>query len=228
MQQVRQEKMETTCFLSCEMDEPELLPQFLYVNEEDGSVKQLGICKNCARDLLHNYDDIRFIYNPVKHLIDQDRLMQIPMRIKGFDLVPNNKNSKDEWWPQIPLGQMAWALMSDPSDELTSYVKAWFTIVIEYSIQISDYFMFCPDHPQIPIIRLGNNKTVKCPVCDMIYCNDCDSWHKMSDECIKGLEKYGVKRCPKCHRPTFKYDGCDHMTCNKCKCEWNYRTGKKW
>lgn len=65
-------KMETTCFLSCRMDEPELLPQFLYVNEEDRSVKQLGICKNCARDLLQNYDDIRFIYNPVKHLIDQD------------------------------------------------------------------------------------------------------------------------------------------------------------
>lgn len=53
-------------------------------------------------------------------LIDYDRLKQLPMPIKGLVLIPHER----EWWPQIPLGQLTWALMSDPNDELTSFVKA--------------------------------------------------------------------------------------------------------
>ena len=201
MQKVRQEKMNTTCFLSCGMDEPELLPQFLFVNEEDGTVKQIGICKKCAKDMFASYEDIKFVYNPAKHMIYLDRLKQLPMTIKGIQLIPQIENGKNEWWPQIPLGQLIWALISDPYDDLTSFVKAWFTIATEYAIQHSDYFMFCPDHPQIPIIRPGDNETVKCPVCDMIYCKDCNSWHKMDAECSEGFISDEVKRCPDCHIP---------------------------
>ena len=227
MQKVRQEKMNTTCFLSCGMDEPELLPQFLFVNEEDGTVKQIGICKKCAKDMFASYEDIQFVYNPDKHMIYLDRLKQLPMTIKGIQLIPQIENGKNEWWPQIPLGQLIWALISDPYDDLTSFVKAWFTIATEYAIQHSDYFMFCPDHPQIPIIRPGDNETVKCPVCDMIYCKDCNSWHKMDAECSEGFIRDEVKRCPKCHIPGIRYKGCDHMTCPSCDCQWNYQTCQK-
>lgn len=160
-------------------------------------------------------------------MVDFDRLKQLPTTIKGFELVISNKNAKDEYWPQIPLGQIAWALISDPNDELTSYVKAWFTIVVEYAIQHSDYFMFCPDHPQIPIIRPKDDETVKYPVCDMIFCKDCNSWHKMDAECNESLINSEVKRCPNCHCPGIRYTGCDHMTCPRCNCQWNYQTQQK-
>lgn len=61
-----------------------------------------------------NYEDIKFVYNPAKYLIDLDCLKQLPMAIKGIQLIPQKENGINEWWPQIHLGQLIWALISDP------------------------------------------------------------------------------------------------------------------
>ena len=36
-----------------------------------------------------------------------------------------------------------------------------------------------------------------------------------------------VKGCPDCGIKIMKNAGCNHMTCNKCKCDWCWKCGNK-
>lgn len=219
------EKDKICCLLICGMDEPELLPQCIYAKEKDGTINAYGICRNCAISLIQNFEDIQAIYNPVTHLLDQDALSDIQRPLPGLGLLDETVDDKGDCWPQIPIGQIVWAFMSDKSGVLTSYVKAWFTIMVEFLIQTCGLFLYCPNHKKFPILRTDANHTVYCNFCDMIYCQDCDSWHLRGAECTKGLP--GVKRCPNCHAPSEKISGCDHVTCNRCGTNWDFGTGNR-
>lgn len=78
-----------------------------------------------------------------------------------------------------------------------------------------------------------------CGVCGEIQCNKCGDFHpqiackdirlKQNEKFIeKQLAKKKLKKCPKCKVTIEKNEGCDHMTCKKCKYEFYWSTLKKY
>ena len=91
-----------------------------------------------------------------------------------------------------------------------------------------------------------NTRYFACQECKKEYCCICQvEWHKgitcnqwanqhgkSNDLTLNLISKLNVKQCPKCKMHIEKNDGCDHMTCGKCKYEFwwsslqDYKTGK--
>ena len=62
----------------------------------------------------------------------------------AFPFVADGTEVDGVYWPQIPIGQAVWTLMSGP-DEIIKYTKAWFTVIIDFVIRkASNYFTYCP------------------------------------------------------------------------------------
>lgn len=56
--------------------------------------------------------------------------------------------------------------------------------------------------------------------CEKNYCaNKCHSWHHGICEYV-----WPGPKCPKCHVPTFKNNGCNHISCI-CGAHWCYKCG---
>lgn len=223
--EIRKERVKAVCFLDCELEEAIFLPQCIYVNEKNGSITPLGICKECALSLFQ-YDPnlaeiFATIYNPITQLIDQSNLKKIDKFLTGFTLVNDDIDEKNEYWPQLPLGQLVWALMSDPDGDIQPYIRAWFTIVIEYTIRNTNNYIFCPRHPEVALPLPEAHKKVKCPYCDQIFCDTCIGWHSLDDPC--GVPDPTIKRCPWCNMPGVKVSGCNRITCPKCGKHWCYQ-----
>ncbi|KAF3046711.1 hypothetical protein E8E11_007248 [Didymella keratinophila] len=47
--------------------------------------------------------------------------------------------------------------------------------------------------------------------------------HRKEEEASKKYIKEKAKRCPGCKRPVEKINGCDHMTCTKCRHEFCWK-----
>jgi len=92
----------------------------------------------------------------------------------------------------------------------------------------------CPDCQNLCKPELGGNGTplpeVVCSACSSIFCyyhsaahrgSSCDQYEaKLNAETKKISEKFGTKDCPQCMRQTMKTGGCNHMTCQVCRCNW--------
>lgn len=75
----------------------------------------------------------------------------------------------------------------------------------------------------------NENKSYFCRYCNISYCNECDNhFHgKISCEFItKDFQLYkqyvneNAKKCPKCNVVIEKNDGCNHMICTQCDCNF--------
>lgn len=74
-------------------------------------------------------------------------------------------------------------------------------------------------------------------VCNKTYCFihggqhpnlDCQSFSKLlleRDKASMAAIRRTTKPCPKCHSPTEKNSGCNHMTCRLCSCDWCWICG---
>ena len=72
----------------------------------------------------------------------------------------------------------------------------------------------------------------KCSLCGEHYCEKCmrkkEHGHICNNddlETIKALEETTI-RCPKCSTRIQKSEGCDHMFCTRCRCNFDWITGK--
>lgn len=220
LKEVRNNTSDVACLAICATEPQEFLPQSLYANYQDGSVKPFAVCKECAQLMLSEIEDIQFVLDPITHLIDQSKLKDIAQIPPGFSLVDHNSVG-DEYWPQIPFGQLVWALMSDTTDILPLYVKTWFTIIVEFTIRSSkNYFTFCPNHNDVPLLIPKPGINMRCPHCNYFYCADCRNWHTLDDKCE--ILDPNIKRCPRCNVPSIKVSGCNRVTCS-CGCSWCYK-----
>lgn len=80
-------------------------------------------------------------------------------------------------------------------------------------------------------------KRLICNVCSCNFCYYCtEEWLEDHKKC-KGVVDYqldewsrknNVKHCPNCKRRVQKMEGCDHMTCLKCRYEWCWLCGAKY
>ena len=63
-------------------------------------------------------------------------------------------------------------------------------------------------------------------------CEDANKWRAKVESQVDKLThdyiKLNTKPCFHCSVPTFKYDGCLHMTCTSCKGEWCFICGDNW
>lgn len=81
------------------------------------------------------------------------------------------------------------------------------------------------------VISLKDRLT--CCKCGTNYCKTCceilEPGHKCSKEFMKTLEavKQDCKPCPKCSTYIYRFDGCSHMFCTNCHCNFDWNTGKE-
>ncbi len=75
------------------------------------------------------------------------------------------------------------------------------------------------------------DKIGKCIVCGELICKNClkqkNKGHKCKNEDLENIKfMKKIIKCPKCHIPIIKREGCDNMTCSVCNTNFNYITGK--
>jgi len=76
------------------------------------------------------------------------------------------------------------------------------------------------------------NSNYKCMLCMTCFCNKCERKIKNEHECLKEdlesmEEMKKTIKCPECGIPSFKYIGCEMMTCPSCKTNYHYTSGEK-
>lgn len=99
----------------------------------------------------------------------------------------------------------------------------------------------CPDckHLCSPVLESPSGSPVSCvhcPECGSEFCyyhaaahrgGSCEEYERRlaaETKCIS--EAFGTKDCPRCSRQTMKGGGCNHMTCQVCRCEWCWICGE--
>ena len=159
MRQVRDKENDTTCQFMCELPQV-FLPQSVYLFNKDGTVKTLAICQGCTMEYFRAMEGLQQVMDPLTHLIDRSKFKNLDNNMQGF-LFYADDTEGTETWPQIPLGQGVWALMSD-ADNFGPYIKAWFTAIIDFVIRkAKNYFTSCPNHPDIIVRTPGPGISMK-------------------------------------------------------------------
>ncbi len=84
--------------------------------------------------------------------------------------------------------------------------------------------------------RRIRTENIQCPTCQARYCTHCCSSHPANKSCVDDeevakiniLTELSIRSCPKCHIQVLRDDGCDHMTCTKCRHEFCWVDLKPW
>lgn len=86
----------------------------------------------------------------------------------------------------------------------------------------------------------NESKIIWCMKCSREFCGECNQHHKgtcqeererqrdKAEMNISELKNLNIKPCPNCGFGIQKDYGCDHMTCQKCKFEFWWSTGKEY
>ena len=128
----------------------------------------------------------------------------------------------------------------DVKDYLTDYELFWKYLLFSKRAQVESDpdCLFCPN-PACgdkrmggTIVRGSENKMrwqLKCQECGLRICKKCGIAHNILMSCESVLDsqfltwkhstRLGVKVCPSCKFHIEKTEGCDHMTCRKCRHE---------
>jgi hypothetical protein len=126
-------------------------------------------------------------------------------------------------WPQFPLGQLLFGLLSAPPTE--PLLKAWMPGVLNNVLRNRpDCFTVCPEHPRDMLVVPRPGEYLRCPAegCMLSYCGSCFAWHAAEDlEACRRNEWHGP-RCPGCGVPSVKQEGCNHVQCLRCGTHWCY------
>lgn len=98
----------------------------------------------------------------------------------------------------------------------------------------------CPDCQELCKPELDEDGHPKpmmtCNACGSDFCyyhaaahrgGSCEEYEVRLAAETKGIsEVWGTKDCPKCARQTMKGGGCNHMTCQVCRCDWCWICGQ--
>ncbi len=139
----------------------------------------------------------------------------------------------------MPLGALLLVLLgvevrerSQRSRAIGALLCVWLHATAMQTLKTSRYLVdTCPDHPHSLTAAVQYmTKSFVCTAptadgyCGKTLCHGCKMWHgpscpldeKKSEELIAAM-----KRCPRCHFPSMRRDGCSHMKCH-CGCHWCY------
>jgi hypothetical protein len=194
------------------------------VYQKDGTHKTSPLCVDCVKYSLEEFT--RSFYE--NETMDYEKLAEITDGMQSIPVI-TSEFENGAYWPQVPLGQLLLALLSTP--ELSRVTKAWVSGVVTHTLRNRpQYFTFCHQHPHA-ILELPADETtlVRCrhPGCQNVYCRMCLKWHDHNDfaNCRRFRDRYTGKRCPRCHVPSEKASGCNHVQCLRCQIHWCYECG---
>ena len=78
----------------------------------------------------------------------------------------------------------------------------------------------------------GYLSNYQCTSCQSQFCNKCETIIKPNHickqndlDCVHLINS--MVKCPGCHLPVFKNEGCNHITCSVCNTNFDYITGQK-
>lgn len=72
---------------------------------------------------------------------------------------------------------------------------------------------------------------MRCRLCLTQFCSQCEQIlcrnHRCKKEDLANVQAVRkIVKCPSCRTRIYRFEGCDHMTCNVCKTKFNYLTGE--
>jgi len=113
----------------------------------------------------------------------------------------------------------------------------------QFAVESNQEFTHCltPNCPYVCFMS-KDVSTFHCEICRKTYCVKCKTdWHKgitceqyqedkrkqSDDEFILFAKQMKYQQCPKCQRYTEKIDGCNSVTCTRCKTPFCFGCGKE-
>jgi hypothetical protein len=176
-------------------------------------------CAECMEDLLINAVG-RFILKRESGVeeaeLDMTQLLLSDTALSSIlgTLSVENDEKDIAPWPKVPLGQFVWQVVQD--GVLGKLARAWVTAAAVQALRTHpNQITMCPDHPQMLYFTGAD---VSCRLCHKVYCVECMAWHGRG--CPKDV--WLGKRCPSCHVPGVKEEGCNRITCSRCGKHWCY------
>ena len=206
------------CIQYC--DEPCTSTSFVTLYKKDGSFESKHLCIDCFCETL-KYATNRFYSD--EGGVDFDIAMSQIERLENIPLYIDDNEKDCEIWPKCPIGQLFWALIKETKTR--SVAKAWITGVAAQTLHAHpECCTFCPEHPSIILPLPKRNNEIRCSIvgCQNRFCKDCVKWHRENEAC--DYFKWEGMRCPGCHCPTIKSEGCNHISC-RCGAHWCYKCG---
>ena len=120
--------------------------------------------------------------------------------------------------------------------------------VIDLQVSQNDALTTCPNpHCSKPLYLLGSRNrlcnVLKCVYCKFEFCFQCSEkshapstcsevkrWNLITDDQLMEQRIFGenCKKCPNCHAIIEKNEGCNHMTCLKCRHEFCWLCMQPW
>lgn len=113
-----------------------------------------------------------------------------------------------------------------PPATFSAVIRATF---LSYARSRPQEFHQCPGRNCAEIYRTRPEYSIiRCPTCKIHICSKCNTKHHHQHRCsIRTSEddrmfkdwakSHGVKNCPTCQSPIEKSEGCNHVTCIRCK-----------
>ncbi len=91
--------------------------------------------------------------------------------------------------------------------------------------------LFCNGHLEVVATDATDATDLSCLTCDTTFCGDCEkrkmAGHKCKQEDVESVSFIrSLIRCPQCHLPVQKSEGCNSITCAHCGKNFDYATGK--
>lgn len=222
------------CVMLCD---PDPSNPYIQIYEKDGSSHLVQMCSSCVKSSL-SFITKDYLKNGA---LKFDRILDRPSFILSEEPRETDKFSE---WPQIPLGQLLYNLLSIKGYE--QFIKAWVSTTIDFDKIHSGRFTSCPYHNLYqrltckitPMGTFYDTLTCTYPDCPMFFNPDTLEWEKGTyskkeyhrpyrDFNLHFINLKNSKRptyihyCPKCNSPLVKTEGCNHIQC-VCGCHWCY------
>ncbi|KAK8860193.1 hypothetical protein M9Y10_011857 [Tritrichomonas musculus] len=166
---------------SCEED-AELSRNYINVYLKGGKIVQRNYCISCVKDMF--LFNLRKMFNASENDISMEEIINDYEFLSPVDLIAATEDERNykhgdqrEIFPFFSFGQKFYSFINE--DKISNMAKAWITATAVKAIRKSQYFTFCPCHPNILIPRPATHGNIRCISlgCGYFLCCDCDSWH---------------------------------------------------
>lgn len=234
-QERRQQKLERQAREQAQREKQRL--ELLNQLRQDG----ISMCTICDASI----DDTEFVRLPCHHAYCKNCLTQL------LDLALKNKSTTGLKCPQpscrhlFDIAEIQAIAGQDHQEKITSFLDA----KMEEWLSTQPGLRHCrtPNCPFTYLNETNSRAPIRCPRCRTLFCANCTLHHAPSQSCEQveaevarasdssyaeratvEWKRTHTKPCPQCHAPIERSEGCNHMTCKKCRYEFCWLCSIRW